>query len=372
VLALRLAIILTAAGGVFGVWVLNLLVQGVEFKDALGFSIASRTNPEQLTFSRLLFYLWNYLAYFTLQAAAILHLLVHALREAWVARRGRFARFTVLVFGLTGAMGFAMVRHSWRAHYNYPEPLRIMGRYGIYFAVLFVILAAVTFVRIVSSKERPPKAFTLGALAFHVAAVVASYAYMLTHHLGGSSGRMITDRGAVDVYRLYLLGQPGLAVALLFALGTACVLLMRQPPRWAIPAFFAVLIAWSAWGLPAFHQRIEDHQFYAYHARQMAEVVVERDTDADRVFVGEEVLEGTSLTVTRWGNGFRAGLNFWGVPRPPFRTGPSPDAEQSDRPLETMVLRRSGVDDPSLVFRIYEFRGEQYVIGYETVPPLED
>ncbi len=127
-------------------WVYNGIKGGYSLKKIIGFTIASKTNPEQLTLSRLITSAGYYLGYFALITAPVLGLAVKSIRALDIGRTKIFSAYNqlwVTVCGLAGAIFVAVTRHSWRAYYNYPEFTKIKGRYVIYFTVLFVILGAV-------------------------------------------------------------------------------------------------------------------------------------------------------------------------------------------------------------------------------------
>lgn len=53
----------------------------------------------------------------------------------------KYNKFILSTFMITCAMAFAAIRHSWRASYNYPTPLYIIGRYILHISILWIISA---------------------------------------------------------------------------------------------------------------------------------------------------------------------------------------------------------------------------------------
>ncbi len=368
ILAARLLVVISTAALVYSPWLLLTHWTDATVKDALGFVIASKTNPAQLTFERLMFFVWTYLAYFVLLAAPTLHLLFHAVHQAILDRRGRYARFVLLVFTLTSAFGFAMIRHSWRAYYNYPEPVRIVGRYGIYIALMFTILAAVTFVRLARSDRRQSPYLLAGMFVAHSALLVAAYSFLMTDWLGGTGGNLLRSRSSADFLNLYEIGWPVVGVAVLFAGLTAAALAGARPARkWLVPAFLVGLIAWSAWGIPAFYDLMERHERYAFHARQVAAIAQKANVASGSVFVGSEVEESFELEGAGWTGQFRTGMREFGLKSPSIEIGdvvsPPPNAVY---PL--IVLRSASATQSGSEIGRYQFRGQEFVVSVESTP----
>lgn len=156
-------------------WIIMCSRRGYSIKKIIGFSIASKTNPEQLTIKRLFMSGIFYIEYLILMIAPVLGLIIKSFRALDIKKLfGDYNRLWVMVFGITGAFWLAVTRHSWRAYYNYPEFIKIKGRYVIYFSVMFVILGMV-----VLYKQKPQFKFkTTNILLTYITPallIVASY-----------------------------------------------------------------------------------------------------------------------------------------------------------------------------------------------------
>lgn len=126
-------------------WFIMQFRNGYNVKVIIGFSIASKTNPEQLTTDRLVMVSVFYLCFLAVILAPVLGIIIKSFFAIeWKNLWSRFNRFWFLVWGLLGINLVAVVRHSWRASYNYPVFERIKGRYLLYFPMLFAILAVIT------------------------------------------------------------------------------------------------------------------------------------------------------------------------------------------------------------------------------------
>lgn len=126
-------------------WFIMQFRNGYRVKVIIGFSIASKTNPEQLTTDRLLMVALFYICYLAVILAPVLGIMIKSFFAIeWKNLWSRYNRLWFLVWGLLAINFVAVVRHSWRANYNYPVFERIKGRYLLYFPMLFAILAVIT------------------------------------------------------------------------------------------------------------------------------------------------------------------------------------------------------------------------------------
>lgn len=127
-----------------GVWVLLGLRENVPLKELLGFGIADNPNPAQLGRRRFVMWAVFYLSYTVLIAAPYLGIIATAVTQMrWKEWRSPAIRWLFGVGLICTFLLLACVRHSWRAAYNYPDPLKIQGRYILYFVPLFYIAAFV-------------------------------------------------------------------------------------------------------------------------------------------------------------------------------------------------------------------------------------
>ncbi|MHC1784656.1 MAG: ArnT family glycosyltransferase [Anaerolineaceae bacterium] len=133
------------------VWVNIGIQQGLTIKQVLGFSIAADSDPFQLTGYRLLMWTVFYLSYFVLISAPVLSILLFGLVNI---RRGNQSieeqRLVLSLILIAASFLIACIRHSWSSGYNYPEPLKVQGRYVLYFGPLFLITAFILIQKIKS------------------------------------------------------------------------------------------------------------------------------------------------------------------------------------------------------------------------------
>ncbi len=140
----HLLAVLLPLTGLVGVWLLLGAREGVPLKDLLGFFLTEDSNPAQLGLDRLLMWALFYLSFTLLIAAPYLTLLLEALpRVHWRRWREAVPRWWTSMAILVAFFLLAVVRHSWRAAYNYPDPSRLHERYVLYFGPLFILTVVI-------------------------------------------------------------------------------------------------------------------------------------------------------------------------------------------------------------------------------------
>lgn len=133
-------------GIILGSWMAIGLADGLSLKETLGFiSVPGVSpNPEQLTLFRL--FMWGvfYTSYVILLAGpygAIIYSTILDHQNIDSEKRRWLLTILILVVFLL----IACIRHSWRADYNFPVPLKLQGRYIFFLNHLFLITAAISF-----------------------------------------------------------------------------------------------------------------------------------------------------------------------------------------------------------------------------------
>ncbi|MBN2395430.1 MAG: glycosyltransferase family 39 protein, partial [Candidatus Atribacteria bacterium] len=121
-----------------GGWVILGRLENISMLNMLGFGITAA--PSKLGSSGLLNWIVFYLAYTILIAAPFLGILLTSLSRMipknWC---GAFSRWLIAILIICLVFLIPVIRHSYRAAYNFPEPTKIQGRYILYFAPLFII-----------------------------------------------------------------------------------------------------------------------------------------------------------------------------------------------------------------------------------------
>lgn len=244
-------------------WFVMQFRNGYKVKVIIGFSIASKTNPEQLTMDRLLMVALFYLCYLAVILAPVLGIMIKSFFAIeWKNLWSRYNRLWFLVWGLLGINLVAVIRHSWRANYNYPVFERIKGRYLLYFPMLFAILAVITlYHRRVTIKNK-----VVNILLTYVvpcAAVIVSYGIVAKgwfFHLDFEV--FLGSIEAIDGIRAAQAGYKYVVIALVFAMTAQAIYDFADVPsgkiKYGILAIGVCLVAAESAGITDGWKTIKD------------------------------------------------------------------------------------------------------------------
>ena len=129
---------------VYSPWIFLCLKNGFSLKRATGLSMGNAGKPSSDIANIQAFLKWV-LLYFCYIVLMVTPFISKLLMSIELVIKQRFKpielKFLLLTFLITGGLSFAAVRHSWRAGYNYPTPLYIIGRYILYISVLWLIVS---------------------------------------------------------------------------------------------------------------------------------------------------------------------------------------------------------------------------------------
>jgi hypothetical protein len=227
------------------------------------------------------------------------------------------------------------VRHSWRAAYNYPDPVKLQGRYIMYFGPLFLISAFIYF------KERAlPKRSALyqGAIILlSCALVVFSYAVLFEQFifLKAELGASVNSP-----YGSLMRTLKSVYVALTLAAAAVSILLVGRKRSLHIGIFSLLLIVFYLFGDVRIYQRIlTSRQLLNSHIHNLLEVIEPYIPEAEeRAAITLEIPSDSESRVIR---SWQQSLNFAGY-------------------SENVLIPSGEVDaDPNLVFRV-EYAGHRF------------
>lgn len=260
---LRGILVVAALLAAYSPWFFMCRSYGHGMKEIVGFKIASKTNPEQLTLRRLVMSAGFYAAYFSLILAPVLGLMFKSIRALELKKKKWFCaynRLWVMVCGLAAAFFVAVTRHSWRAYYNYPEFAKIKGRYLIYFPILFVILGAVVLFQ---KKPRFKHAWINVAATYVLPAAMIVGAYLVD--IQGvlyplHPTKFIGSIESTDGQKIKLVGAAFMVVLPLF-IWIFQFLYDFSREKWRkylFPVFAAGLLLTEIWGMRPYMQYLEE------------------------------------------------------------------------------------------------------------------
>lgn len=161
-------------------WVAIGVSYGLPKSQLIGLMIASSSSPEQLTIQRLILWAGFYIAYSVMIAAPGISLLFFGLSKfdlkLWREDKYRWMVAAVL---LTGTFLAVTIRHSWKAAYNFPDPVKMQGRYLIIFSVLFLITALVVLSKYPNRNQN--KKLNIFILLLSTTALLFSFLFLYDH-----------------------------------------------------------------------------------------------------------------------------------------------------------------------------------------------
>lgn len=295
---IRGTLIIIVAAAIYSPWVLiQVVFAGTSLKNTLGFGIASRTNPDQLTLELLMTWAVLYAAYFVLLTSTNLPFLFSAAARTIRTRKIFENRLLIGVLLILGLMALAVTRHSWRAYYNYPEMRRIMGRYLICFPILFSLVAAVEAKRLQELKRGARWA----ALYVLPSIILMGLSYAVIFYDGIADIDLdvfMTDRGAIDGFAIKLIGFFWTIIFL--ASMAAIAFVARFKPQRLFVAVVTITALINVLNLAVYYRQFDSYHTFSAPARTIFE-------NAPREVVGVYVDNSVHQKF------LKNSLTFWGV-----------------------------------------------------------
>ena len=237
---------------ILGLWIIIGMADGVVIKELLGFSIASNPNPAQLGKRRLLMWAIFYGSYTLLIAAPYLPVILPAILtfnlKKWQKDENRWwIALAIIVFCFL----VPSIRHSWRVEYNYPDPVKLQGRYILYFGPLFLV-SALGYIRKVTRDTELVKKLLLfllsaGLMAFGYAILFEGWIYLD----GGELGAAVNAPYGNMMHTM----QSSFLIAVLLHALVITVLLDRES-RDLLIVFTIFLVGFYSYGSVRVHKRI--------------------------------------------------------------------------------------------------------------------
>jgi hypothetical protein len=284
----HLLLLILAMLVVFSPWLAAGLNEHVSLKLLLGFGVASKTDPAQLTFPRLLVWLVLYACYYALVSAPVMNLLLAALTQIdfknWRDGLGRLiSQVSVLMAGFYTAV----TRHSWRAYYNRDLPSKIMGRYLIVFSVLYIIIAAVVLTKFDRSRIKSKFRFILWTGVLPFVLTLFAHFVLIRGAIFPTNGDLFKALGSVDGFLTEILG-PYFFVMLAGIYGLEIYLMLHEKRHLLMPVLVSGLVIYYLSGIPSYYQSLMDYQTYPWLSQQIAELLPDPDlknTNTEKISV---------------------------------------------------------------------------------------
>ncbi len=274
---LRLALLFASSMIVYAPWVLAGMRAGFAFKDMLGLFITGQVeNPAQLDFAHLLKWVLIYGAYLILMAAPVLPLVISVIPHVFSSECKRAIRHWFPTTGaLVGLYSAAVVRHSWRANYNAELPMKIMGRYLIFLAPIFLISAMLSLAEMEKQGRQPNWKIILSIFIIPTLMILSAYLIVVQKTMLPIHPQALNELGAVDGYLVSLLDWRFFAILLPDYLASALAL-ARSKFKSHMLILSLGLCAFYLLRLPAYYSILQPEQTYSQTGAQIAGALVER------------------------------------------------------------------------------------------------
>jgi hypothetical protein len=260
----RLLIISAIVLSLFGIWPAAGLAAGVDLGSMLGFSSSDAGNPENLTLSRLFFWMGISAAYLCLILAPVLDLLIlRILSWKQIIWNGVLVRWISAVVALTSMLMIVVTLYAWQASFNFPSPSKFTGRYILYIAALvWLTIIILLKEKLVTSRIR---VITVGLIS----AVAIFASYQVFFNLNWILKRSIFYYRFVDIFTISLLQWIFLGVIAVMIIGTS-ILIFRGGVREATLILIGSILCINLVVWPAYLQKIKE---YENPARQLDEIL---------------------------------------------------------------------------------------------------
>ena len=260
---------------VFIPWIMAGLTQGYSVMDMLGFfSTIEGDVSSQLTFTRLMIWVLIYCAYLVLMAAPVLPYLLLSIRQFFTRKPDEKIRnWFIVTVAMLAFYSAAVVRHSWRVKYNSEMPMKIMGRYFIFFIPIFLITAIMAVAKLENQDKLSKKQVILLTFSSSIL-IIISYLTIIKKSIVLINAEAINMLGSVDGYSITLLGWR-FFVILGLTFGLITVFLIRRNTKYAWTALTLGAMVFYLSSLPAYSRDLQEQQGLAQAGMQATEKILE-------------------------------------------------------------------------------------------------
>ncbi|MBD0413407.1 hypothetical protein [Oryzicola mucosus] len=304
----RLVYVILIACAAYAPWVVMGLSKDVALNKIFGFGIASRSNPEQKTLVRLGFWLFIYYGYFVVITAPVFHLLWAGTVQ--VCRNLSFEnihknRLIVGAFLVTFAAMAAATRHSWNAYYNFPAPMRMMGRYIMFSPVIFFIVSMYVANSEIYSRKNFGKAAFISLWLISLLTIFLFYTVFYESLILPIGENFFGVRIAIDGYKI--LFHPELWLLTVIAIMSVSAKMLWDHRSGALLVIFLGFVFINLWGIQRHEQELSVSRIYSIPARALYDLASEQGKARRfQLFVADsEAIDPT---------GFKQRFSFWGLP----------------------------------------------------------
>ncbi len=344
----------------FSPWLIAGLREGVNLKLVLGFGVASKTDPAQLTLYNLVTWMALYASYYVLVAAPVLNLLLAAVTQLDLKKwREDLGRLIFQVLSLMAGFYLAVTRHSWRAFYNRDAPSKIMGRYLIVYSLLYIILAVVILSKFDRSRVRSKPKFIFWTGVFPMALIVFAHIALFENIIIHTDGNLFNALGSVDGFFTDVLG-PYFYVIIGLLYAVEIYLLLQDKRKYLLPVLSAGLLIYYIAGYPGYYNILLDYQTYPWLSKQVAEQVrasgmAAQASDNISVYIPADYFSQDRVEMYN-------GLRVRGIDNADVLVLGQDDPADMQTDLGFIIRKLGGTGTGISGQQVYEFNGERFTI----------
>ena len=344
----------------FSPWLIAGLREGVNLKLVLGFGVASKTDPAQLTLYNLVIWIVLYASYYVLVAAPVLNLLLAAFTQLDLKKwREDLGRLVFQVLALMAGFYLAVTRHSWRAYYNNEAPSKIMGRYLIVYSLLYIILAVIILVKFDRSRVKSKPKFIFWTGVFPMALIVFAQIVLFEDTIIHTDGNLFNALGSVDGFFTDILG-PYFYVIIGLLYAVEIYLLLQDKRKYLLPVLSAGLLIYYLAGYPGYYNILLDYQTYPWLSQQVAEQVraagkADQASGNISVYIPSDYSSQDRVEIYN-------GLRVRGIDNANVYVLGTDAPEDMPTDLGYIIRKVSGDDAETSGPKLYEFNGQRFTI----------
>ncbi len=344
----------------FSPWLIAGLREQVNIKLVLGFGVASKTDPAQLTLHNLLTWMALYASYYVLVAAPVLNLLLAAFTQIDLKRwREQSGRLAFQVLSLMTGFFIAVTRHSWRAFYNREAPSKIMGRYLIVYSLLYIVLAVIILVKFDRSRVKSKLKFIFWTGGLAMTMVVFAQRALFDNTFIQTDGNLFNALGSVDGFFTEVLG-PYFYIILGTLYIVETMLLLYTKRKWYLPVLSAGLLVYYVAGYPGYYNLLLDYQTYPWLSKQVAEQVKAAGMDRQAsdnisVYIPADYFSQDRVEMYN-------GLRVRGIDNADVLVLGQDDPADIQTDLGYIIRELEVSEEPTGGLQVYEFNGQRFTI----------
>lgn len=249
-------------------WLFMAVNSGHNLFSAIGLGVSKSSPHINYTLSDLSMWTILYLSYIVMMFAPLFFSFLIGVKYCQKScGLDTLSRFFLLIIGLTAFLSLASIRHSWLMDYNYPNPLRINGRYVTYVTVLYIILAFAIIKEVVENRLFISKSYYLFSLFTTFLTITIAYKILVIGDLYNLPSWFMLYFNAPSGYIFKLFHLYGLFYIMSFTIIVLLAMFLRK--RHVFSLVFTGLFLMYISNDIIFFDKVRSQQSIAIHGIKM-------------------------------------------------------------------------------------------------------